>query len=103
MTLDEIADARRAGLSFHAWSLDAPAADDAGSASLGELLGEEDPRVQHTLDMTALAAHWKERPRRQQRILLLTLAKAPAFTGSYRNPASWRNGAAQPPLPALPG
>ena len=68
---DDIAAARRADHSSHAWSLDAPTADDSGCASLGALLGEEDPQVQHTLGMTALAAHWKELPRRQQRILLM--------------------------------
>jgi RNA polymerase sigma-B factor len=71
VTPADIADARRADLSFHAWSLDAPACDGSDSASLGELLGEEDPQVQHTLDMTALAAHWNELPGRQQRILLM--------------------------------
>ena len=29
------------------------------------------PRIQHALDMHALAAHWAELPRREQKILLL--------------------------------
>ena len=41
------------------------------SGSLGELLGEEDPQVEHTLDMAAVSAHWNELPERQQRILLM--------------------------------
>jgi RNA polymerase sigma-B factor len=67
----DILEARLADLSLHAWSLDAPIVAGADSAKLGELLGEEDPQVQHTLDMTAVAAHWNELPRRQQRILLM--------------------------------
>jgi RNA polymerase sigma-B factor len=71
VSADDILDARRADQSFQAWSLDAPVTGGAGSASLSELLGEEDPQVEHTLDMTAVAAHWAELPRRQQRILLM--------------------------------
>ncbi len=67
----DIADARLADQSFQAWSLDAPSTGEAGSASLGDLLGEEDAGVQHALDMTAVTAHWGELPRRQQQILLL--------------------------------
>ena len=52
---DQILDARRADLSFHAPPLDARAGGGTDSASLGELLGEEDRQVQHTLDMTAVA------------------------------------------------
>ena len=64
-------DARRADLGFHAWSLDAPLAGDDETASLADLLGEEDGQVEHALDMAAVSAHWKELPERQQRILLL--------------------------------
>jgi RNA polymerase sigma-B factor len=35
------------------------------------VLGEEDPGVEHALDMQALAAHWGELPRREQKILLM--------------------------------
>jgi RNA polymerase sigma-B factor len=41
------------------------------SGSLGEFLGEDDPQVEHTLDMAAVSAHWHELPERQQRILLM--------------------------------
>lgn len=32
------------------------------AASLADLLGEEDPRIEHTLGMQAVAAHWRELP-----------------------------------------
>ena len=35
------------------------------------MLGDEDPEVEHTLDMESVATHWGELPRREQKILLL--------------------------------
>ena len=35
------------------------------------MLGEDDPEVEHTLDMESVATHWDELPRREQKILLL--------------------------------
>jgi RNA polymerase sigma-B factor len=71
VTTDDIADARRADLSFHTWSLDAPVTSGDGTARLSDLLGAEDSGVEHALDMSAVAAHWGELPRREQRILLM--------------------------------
>jgi RNA polymerase sigma-B factor len=71
VSVDELADAQRADLGFHAWSLDAPMSGGLDATSLTELLGEEDGQVEHTLDMAALSAHWSELPERQQRILLM--------------------------------
>lgn len=71
VSVEDLLDARRADLGFHAWSLDAPMSGDDDAASLAELLGEEDRQVEHTLDMTAVSAHWNELPERQQRILLM--------------------------------
>ena len=67
----EVRAARRADLGFSAWSLDAPLSEEPEAGSLAELLGQEDPRMEHAVDMAALGAHWDELPRRQQRILLL--------------------------------
>jgi RNA polymerase sigma-B factor len=64
-------EARRAGLVFSPASLDAPLAGHPGAASLADVLGAEDPAVEHTLDMESVAAHWGELPRREQKILLL--------------------------------
>jgi RNA polymerase sigma-B factor len=71
VSVDEVADARRADLGFHAWSLDAPISGDEDSASLAEMLSADDGQVDHTLDMAAVQAHWGELPERQQRILLM--------------------------------
>jgi RNA polymerase sigma-B factor len=68
---DELQGARRADLVLQPFSLDAPLADRPDAASLADLLGEEDPQVEHMLDLQALAAHWDELPRREQRILLM--------------------------------
>jgi RNA polymerase sigma-B factor len=68
---DDLREARRADLVFQPASLDAPLAGAPDAASLADVLGEEDPEVEHTLDMESVAAHWGELPRREQRILLL--------------------------------
>jgi RNA polymerase sigma-B factor len=68
---DDLREARRADMVFQPASLDAPLAGGADAASLADVLGEEDPEVEHTLDMESVAAHWGELPRREQRILLL--------------------------------
>jgi RNA polymerase sigma-B factor len=51
-------------------SLDATFGSSDGIA-LGELLGSDDPGLEHTLDMEAVSAHWSELPQREQRILML--------------------------------
>jgi RNA polymerase sigma-B factor len=71
VSADEVQDARRADLGFNALSLDAPLAGEDESASLAELIGEQDGRVEHAIDMAAVSAHWNELPERQQRILLM--------------------------------
>jgi len=38
---------------------------------LADLLGEEDPQMDHMLCMQALATHWGELPSREQEILLM--------------------------------
>ena len=67
----DLREARRAGLVFTPASLDAPLAGHPGAASLADVLGADDPAVEHTLDMESVAAHWGELPRREQKILLL--------------------------------
>jgi RNA polymerase sigma-B factor len=67
----DVRQARVADLVFSPSSLDAPLGDRPDAGSLADLLGEEDPQMEHALDMQALAAHWGELPRREQRILLM--------------------------------
>src|SRR5258708_25800307 len=68
---DDLREARRADLVFQPASLDAPLAGQPFASSLADVLGEEDPQVEHTLDMESVAAHWDELPRREQKILLM--------------------------------
>jgi len=71
ITLDDVQEARRADLAFSPWSLDAPASDAEDPVPLGDLLGGEDPGVEHALDMQAVATHWAELPEREQQILTM--------------------------------
>ena len=41
------------------------------AATLGELMGQEDAAIEQALAMEAVASHWNELPRRQQRILTM--------------------------------
>jgi RNA polymerase sigma-B factor len=67
----ELLEARRADVVFHVYSLDAPLSEREDSSELADVLGVEDPDVQHTVDMEAVTSHWGELPTREQRILLL--------------------------------
>jgi RNA polymerase sigma-B factor len=71
VTESELLEARRADVMFHVYSLDAPLSDRQDSTELADVLGTEDPGVEHTIDMEAVTAHWQELPAREQRILLL--------------------------------
>ena len=68
---EELLEARRADMVFHTYSLDAPIFDRQDPVQLADLLGEDDHDVEHTLDMEAVSAHWKELPLREQRILTM--------------------------------
>jgi RNA polymerase sigma-B factor len=71
ITAKELATAHGAEVARQTCSLDAQLADRAGGSSLAELLGAEDPRVEQTLDLQAVATHWHELPRRERRILVM--------------------------------
>src|ERR1022692_351085 len=68
---DELRDARRAEMALSAISLDAPLSSRAGAAVLADLLGDDDPRLEHMLGMRAVATHWGDLPPREQEILLM--------------------------------
>jgi RNA polymerase sigma-B factor len=63
--------AQRAEIAFQSYSLDAPPAGQPGTSILADVLGAEDPRLEHMLGMHAVAVHWGELPRREQEILLM--------------------------------
>jgi RNA polymerase sigma-B factor len=71
VTMDELLDARRADMVFHSHSLDAPLYGEEDRTSLADLLGAEDPQVEHTLDMESVLTHWNDLPMREQRILAM--------------------------------
>jgi RNA polymerase sigma-B factor len=71
VTVQAVREADRAELIFHPQSLDAPVSVDSEAATFGDLLGEDDPQVEHTVDMQAVATHWNDLPERERRILAL--------------------------------
>jgi RNA polymerase sigma-B factor len=71
ISVDDVRAARQADLAFQAASLDSPVTTQDGSSSLGDLLGAEDPQLQHVIDMQAVWAHWHELPAREQQLLLM--------------------------------
>jgi RNA polymerase sigma-B factor len=71
ISADDVRAARQADLAFQAASLDSPVTTQDGSASLGDLLGAEDPQLEHVIDMQAVWAHWHELPAREQQLLLM--------------------------------
>ncbi len=68
---EDLRDAQRADLAFQASSLDAPRSGGPDLGNLAELLGEDDPQLEHTLDMESVWAHWGELPEREQRLLMM--------------------------------
>jgi RNA polymerase sigma-B factor len=67
----DIREARQAELLLQPLSLDEPLRGRGGAASMSELLGAEDPRLEHVLGMQAIATHWGELPAREQQIVVL--------------------------------
>ncbi len=66
-----VREALRADMLMQPSSLDAPLAGQPDAATLADLLGDDDPRMEHTLSMEALGSHWRELPPREQTILLM--------------------------------
>jgi len=71
VSADDLLEARQADMVFSAYSLDAPLSERDDPAQLGDVLGDEDADVEHTIDMEAVATHWDELPEREQRILVM--------------------------------
>jgi RNA polymerase sigma-B factor len=67
----DIREARQAELVLQPLSLDGPTGRQSSVASLAELLGEEDPHLEHMLGMQAIATHWAELPLREQQVVVL--------------------------------
>ena len=71
VSTSELRHARQAELALQPSSLDAPLPAQPGISTLADLLGREDLRIEHMLDMNAVAARWDELPPREQEILLM--------------------------------
>jgi RNA polymerase sigma-B factor len=67
----ELREAQVAESALRLNSLDAPVTADGEAGPLADLIGQEDPGIEHALDMDAVWAHWTELPERQQRILAM--------------------------------
>jgi RNA polymerase sigma-B factor len=68
---DDLRLARLAEMTLQLTSLDAPMAGRPYGHSLADVLGVEDPGLEHMLDRQALATHWIELPPRERKILLM--------------------------------
>jgi RNA polymerase sigma-B factor len=66
----DLRDAERADLVFQAASLDAPLPGQE-AAALGDFMGEEDPQLEHALDIQSVWTHWDDLPERQQKLLMM--------------------------------
>ena len=71
VSADDLLEARLADMVFSAYSLDAPLSDRDDPSQLGDVLGGDDPGMEHAVDMEAVATHWDELPEREQRILVM--------------------------------
>jgi RNA polymerase sigma-B factor len=67
----DLRNAQLAEMAFEMSSLDAPLSGQSGTGLLADLLGEEDPQMDHMLDMQAVATHWGELSAHQQKVLLM--------------------------------
>src|SRR6201985_3533206 len=57
VSAEDLLEARQADMAFSTYSLDAPLSDRDDPAQLGDVLGEEDAEMEHTLDMAAVSTH----------------------------------------------
>ena len=67
----DLRNAQLAEMAFEPSSLDAPLSGQPGTALLADLFGEEDPQMDHMLDMQAVATHWGELSPHEQKVLLM--------------------------------
>src|SRR5262249_5769823 len=65
------ADVQRAALASQASSLDARRSAGPDPGNLADILGEDDPKLEHTLDIESVWAHWGDLPEREQRLLMM--------------------------------
>ncbi len=71
VSADDLRDAQRADVVFQAASLDAPLPGGEEAATLTDLVGGEDPQLEHALDIESVWTHWDDLPDRQQKLLMM--------------------------------
>jgi RNA polymerase sigma-B factor len=71
VTEADVTAAQLASQVFQIASLDAPVGADGSGDTAGDLLGAEDPELEHALDMEAVWTHYEELPAREQRLLMM--------------------------------
>ena len=71
VSAEDLMEARQADMVFTSYSLDAPLSERDDPAQLGDVLGDEDADMEHTIDMESVSTHWNELPEREQRILVM--------------------------------
>jgi RNA polymerase sigma-B factor len=69
--IEELREAEHAEMAFRPYYLDAPVSAEEEATTFGELLGGDDPAIEHAVDSDALWTHWSTLPQRQQRILAM--------------------------------
>jgi RNA polymerase sigma-B factor len=70
VTTDRLRQAYQAHQAFAPGSIDAPPSADDGR-EIGELIGAEDPQLDHSDTMNALQQHWNQLPPIQRKVLLM--------------------------------
>ena len=71
ISIEELREAEHAEMAFRPYYLDAPVSAEEEATTFGELLGGDDPGIEHTINSDALWRHWSTLPQRQQRILAM--------------------------------
>jgi RNA polymerase sigma-B factor len=71
VTEADVTAAQLASQVFQIASLDAPLGGEDSGATAGDLLGSEDPELEHAIDMEAVWKHYEELPAREQRLLMM--------------------------------
>jgi len=71
VTEAQITEAQTADRAFQATSLDAPVSDEDGAATVGDLIGAEDPGFEQAVNLESVRAHWDELDDQTQELLTL--------------------------------
>jgi RNA polymerase sigma-B factor len=68
---EQIIQTQYASQAYHAVSLDAPLTGQDGTASLGDLTGQDDPALEHVINIESVHAHWADLDDQTQHLLTL--------------------------------